>query len=134
LLGVSRRRYRGVAQLQNFGVDADLPAAAPWWRVAESQIAAGRDQGAANAEVSQYRQRRIGGVSLGNASHVELHASLLQRHCAIRCVQAQFAISAAATGFVERRAIRQAIVLPRLSPQPDYRSQRDIEGAACLLG
>ena len=66
----------------------------PGRRIADGKIAAGRHQGAADAEFRQDGERRVGGVAFGDASEVQAHACLVERDRSGGGVQMELAISA----------------------------------------
>src|SRR5262249_33103689 len=81
LLEVAGGGYSGVfekeiaARLAAFDrLDADLPAVGIRRWTADGDVATGCHQGAINAELLQHCQGTVGGIALGDAAQVELHA------------------------------------------------------------
>ena len=115
-------------------IDADVQPLASGRRIADGQIAAGRHQGAANAEIRQDRERRVGGVALTDASEIQAHARLIERDRPGGGVQMELAISRVLQGVAERGGLGEAMLPAGLSPQQGDRAERHVEGAAGLFG
>ena len=85
-------------------------------RIADGKIAAGRHQGAVDADSRQGGERFVRCVAFGDASEVQAHAFLIERDRSGSGVEVEFAIPRALQGVAERVRRGKAMLLPGLSP------------------
>src|SRR5579872_1459150 len=102
--------------------------------MAESEIAAGRNQRARKSQPVENFQRGIGSVALRNAPQIELHFGIIEHGGVIRGIEVKFLVAGARRRRSQRLRIRQPAIASRLPPYTDHRALRDIERSATLFG
>jgi hypothetical protein len=74
--------------------------------------------------------RGVGGVALGDAAQVQLHAADGEPDGAGALIQPELPPSNRTPGALQRFRIGQNSGFPRRSPQRDHRARGDVEGAS----
>ena len=85
-------------------------------RIADGEIAAGRHQGAVDADFRQGGERLVRGVAFGDASEVQAHAFLVERDRSGSGVEVELAIPRALQGLAEGVRRGKPMLLAGLSP------------------